>query len=203
MSEKRTVDRIAVVVLGALCIILTVGLIWTTICYTSLINDRNITITSLNSEISGLQDEILDMQDQITDLQNEVTNLHDLCVILFNQMEIINHTTNINGLGTVELSWYNAYFTSNGTKLGVTATIVNNSSIPAENISLVIDVSFYNYTTEHSTNFSIRIERLDIGEWYSLQKNIDVPEGIDWHFSVNFTLCVNEIETDHHSIGCY
>jgi len=203
MSEKKVVGRNAAIVLGTLCIILVVGLIGTMISYASVINEKDNTIASLNSEISSLQDQVADLQDQITNLQNEVANLQDLSPILINQMEIINHTTNINGLGTVRISWFNFYSTSNGTKLGVAAAIVNNSSVPAENVSLIVNVLFYNYITEHSTNLTIEIERLDIGDWCMLQRSTEVPEGEGWHFSVDFTLYVNGVETDHQSIGCY
>lgn len=203
MSEKKVVGRNVAVALGVMCIILVFGLMGTVMSYTSVVSEKDNTITSLNSDVSSLQDQVSDLQDQITNLQNEVANLQDLSPILINQMEIINHTTNIDGLGTVRISWFNFYSTSNGTKLGVAAAIVNNSSVPAENVSLIVNVLFYNYITEHSTNLTIEIERLDIGDWCSLQKSIEVPEGEGWHFSVDFTLYVNGVETDHQSIGCY
>ena len=211
MSEKKVVGRNVAVVLGVMCIILVFGLIGTVMSYASAISEKDNTIASLNSEVSSLQDQVADLQDQIINLQNEVTNLQDLDAILLNQVEIINHTINLNGLGSVGISWFNAYYTSNGTKLGVAVVIVNNSSVPVENVSLTIGVLFYNAIPhddvleyiEHSTNLTTEIERLDIGNWYTLQRSIAVPEGEGWHFSVDFILYVNRVEIDRQSFGCY
>ncbi|MBS7615417.1 hypothetical protein KEJ18_06800 [Candidatus Bathyarchaeota archaeon] len=189
---------------GVLCIVLVVGLFGIMMNYASVINEKDNIITSLNSEISNYQDQVADLQDQVTNLQETNT-------ILRNLVNALNRITNITGLGTVEISWYNAYFTSNRTKLGMIVTVVNNSSVQAENVSLVINVLFYNFVphnntfeyVERSMNFTIEIKRLDLGEWYVLQKFIDAPEGEGWHFSVDFTLYVNGVETDHKSFGCY
>jgi hypothetical protein len=189
MTEKRGVNRNVVIILVTICAILTIGLIWAIISYTSIINEKNNTINSLNIQISNFEDQITNLQYQITHMQVLIKNLNDVF--------------NLNGTATAKISWFNAWTTPDETKLNITATIVNYNNIPVEKVSLIVKVLFYNNTVERSTNYTIDIERLGIGDWYSLQKTIDVPEGKGWHFSVDFILYINGAETDHQSFGCY
>ena len=189
MNEKKVVGRNVIVALGTICVILAVGLIGTIMSYTSMISEKDNTITSLISQIQILQDNVTDLQNQMTHMQILLKNLNDII--------------NLNETDTAKISWFNAWTTPDETKLNITATIVNYNNIPAEKVSLIIKVLFYNNTIERSTNYTIDIERLDTGDWYSLQKTIDVPEGEGWHFSVDFTLYVDGVEIDHQSFGCY
>jgi len=192
MSEKREIDRkVIAVVLGTIFIILAVGLMGTIMSYTSIISEKDNIITSLISQVQILQDNVTDLQNRIANLQNELNALHGIF--------------NPNVSETLRISWIRAGFTSNETKFSIAATVVNNGSVPAENISLTINILFYKFIPqiERSTNRTIEIERLEIGEWCTLQSSVAVPEGESWLFLVDFTLYVNGIETDHQSFGSF
>ncbi len=191
MNEKKVVGRNVIVALGTICVILAVGLIGTIMSYTSMISEKDNTITSLISQIQILQDNVTDLQNRIANLQNELNALHGIF--------------NPNVSETLRISWIRAGFTSNETKFGIAATVVNNGSVPAENISLTINILFYKFIPqiERSINRTIEIERLEIGEWCTLQSSVAVPEGESWFFLVDFTLYVNGVETDHQSFGTY
>jgi len=190
LSEKKVVGRNVAIVLGTICIILTVGLIGTIMSYTSIIGENYNTIVSLNSQISSLQNEIANLQNQVIILQNQVNDITNLC-----------------GLGTIKISWFNAWLTPDENKLNITATIVNNGSIPAKNFSLKIDVLFYQMSPQNntriSTNRTFEIGELNINDFRTINWSVTWPEGEGWHFSVDFTLYVNGVETDHQSFGCY
>ena len=64
MSERKVVGRNVALILGIICVILAVGLIGAVINYTSVINTKDDTIVSLNS--------------QITDYQNQINNLNGI-----------------------------------------------------------------------------------------------------------------------------
>lgn len=62
MSEKKVVRRNVAIALGIICIVLLVGLVGAFAYYMPMINDKNNTISSLNSHI--------------TDANNEISNLN-------------------------------------------------------------------------------------------------------------------------------
>jgi predicted PurR-regulated permease PerM len=184
VSEKKVVGKNIAILLGVLCIILVISLTGTIMSFTSMIGEKDNIITSLISQVQILQD-------NVTDLQNELNELHGIF--------------NPNVSETLRISWIRAGFTSNETKFSIAATIVNNGSVPAENISLTINILFYKFIPqiERSTNRTIEIERLEIGEWCTLQSSVAVPEGESWFFLADFTLYVNGVETDHQSFGSF
>jgi len=55
MSEKKMIGRNVAIVLGIVAIILLIGLVGAIVNYTSIINEKDATISSLNSQIQQLQ----------------------------------------------------------------------------------------------------------------------------------------------------
>lgn len=58
MSEKKVVKRSIAITLGIICIILVVGLVGAIAFYMPVINEKNSTISSLNSQITDANKEI-------------------------------------------------------------------------------------------------------------------------------------------------
>jgi hypothetical protein len=67
MSEKKMVRKSVAITLGTICIILVAGLVGTFAYYMSTVNDRNSTISLLNSQILNLQNQ--------TNVSTEMLNL--------------------------------------------------------------------------------------------------------------------------------
>jgi hypothetical protein len=85
MSEKKTVRRSVAIALGIICIVLVGGLAGAFAYYVPMINEKNNTISSLNSQVSQLNTNATNLQNQIdsldfsvTNLQNQVNNLTDI-----------------------------------------------------------------------------------------------------------------------------
>jgi hypothetical protein len=81
MSEKERVRRSAAIAIGIICIILVACLVGAFAYYMPLINDKNNTISSSNSQITALQNQILSdnftinsLNSQIADLENQLTS---------------------------------------------------------------------------------------------------------------------------------
>jgi hypothetical protein len=189
VSEKKAVRRDIAIVLGTICIILAVGLVGMIVNYASIISGDRFTIASLDSQVSTLQN-------QVTTLQNQVN--------------ILNGIFYPSRSKTVRISWFEAWPTPDRTKLGITVTIFNNGSVPAENVSLIIDI---NYTsspqlpvgllnvTEGATNLTTEVKRLEIGDSYTLRWFAGTPGGkLQW-YSVDCTVYVNGVKTDHQGLG--
>jgi hypothetical protein len=68
MSEKKIVGRSVAVALGIGCIVLLEGLVGAVLVYTSMINEDNNTISSLNFQIT-------DKDSQISSLNSSKTSL--------------------------------------------------------------------------------------------------------------------------------
>jgi hypothetical protein len=62
MSEKKVVNRNIVIALGIICIILIVGLVGAIANYTLIINGKDNTISTKDSQISNLQNQNNDLQ---------------------------------------------------------------------------------------------------------------------------------------------
>jgi cell division protein FtsL len=89
VAEKKVVGRTVAIALGIICIILVVGLVGAIANYTSIINgkddtittknsqiaDKDNTISSLNSQVSSKDSQISSLTTQNTNLQNQVTDL--------------------------------------------------------------------------------------------------------------------------------
>jgi hypothetical protein len=67
MSEKKVVRRSVAVGLGMICVVVVAGLVgaFAYYHYTPIINDKDNTISSLNTEISQLNSTILSLQEQV------------------------------------------------------------------------------------------------------------------------------------------
>jgi len=72
------VSKVAAATLGIMCIVLVVGVVWTYTYYTSVINDRNTTISNKDVQISDLQSQKNQVQTWLdankTEYQNYVAN---------------------------------------------------------------------------------------------------------------------------------
>jgi hypothetical protein len=68
MSEKKKVDRNIAITLGIVCIILIAGMGGLTAFYTSIVSDRDNTVSSLESQIANLEDQVGNLRN-IVDLK--------------------------------------------------------------------------------------------------------------------------------------
>jgi hypothetical protein len=85
MSEKKVAGRNVAIALGIICTILGVGLVGAIANYTSIIDGKDNTITSLNTQIA-IKDS------QLTSLQNQVDNLTDITKMLKHTIWVDHYT---------------------------------------------------------------------------------------------------------------
>jgi cell division protein FtsL len=157
MTETREtkVSRKGVVIaLGIICIVLIAGLGGTIAVYTSMINDKNNTISSLDTKISELNSNVTNLQKQITSdnatinsLTSNVTNLQKLLnatsvsvgEITANLSAWVDRAVvvegNISYIGLSLLDW-NYELSSNGATIGVSWQFPLNS--PPDSLGPVI-----------------------------------------------------------------
>jgi hypothetical protein len=83
--EKKVVSRTVAISLGIICIVLAVGLVGAITDYSSIINGKSNTISSLNaqltdrdSQISSLNNDKTSLQNQVSDLQTQASNLTNI-----------------------------------------------------------------------------------------------------------------------------
>jgi len=83
MNEKKVVSRRLFIALEIVCIILIACLVGATSSYSWQINNKNNTISSLNSQIASLNTQISDQNNTISSLrthlailQNQISNIH-------------------------------------------------------------------------------------------------------------------------------
>jgi predicted PurR-regulated permease PerM len=76
VSEKKVIGRNVAIALGIICIILAVGLVGAIAVYTPMINDKNNTIDSLNSEVTSRDSTIASLNSQIITKNNTISSLN-------------------------------------------------------------------------------------------------------------------------------
>jgi DNA-binding transcriptional ArsR family regulator len=76
-SEKRYASRAVAIALGIICIVLAATLVGAFAYYVPMINDKNNTISSLNSLISQLSTNATNLQNQLESLNLNFTNLQN------------------------------------------------------------------------------------------------------------------------------
>jgi predicted PurR-regulated permease PerM len=76
VSEKKVIGRNVAIALGIICIILAVGLVGAIAVYTPMINDKNNTIDSLNSEVTSRDNTIASLNSQIITKNNTISSLN-------------------------------------------------------------------------------------------------------------------------------
>jgi len=96
MKQTKTASKGIVIVLVVICIILVAGLGGAIVVSTSIINDKNNTISSLDTQISKLGSNVTNLQKQIAldnatvnSLVSNVTNLRDQLSIILNESSSI------------------------------------------------------------------------------------------------------------------
>jgi cell division protein FtsL len=92
VSEKKVVSRNVAIALAIICIVLAVGLVGAISLYTSQINDKDNTISSLNSQIASDDSQIASDHSQISSLNSQVSDLNDI-VNLANSTVWVNDQT--------------------------------------------------------------------------------------------------------------
>jgi len=109
-KETKTSRKGIVIVFGIICIILMAGMGGTIAFYTSIINDKNNTISSLNTQISDLKSNVTNLQKQITSdnttinsLTSNVTNLLNgstslLDIVASDPSAWVNSTVTVEGV---------------------------------------------------------------------------------------------------------
>jgi len=78
VSEKKVVRRSVAIALGIGCIVLLVGLVGAVLIYTSMINEDNSTISSLNFQITDKDSQISSLNTSKTSLQNQINDLNNI-----------------------------------------------------------------------------------------------------------------------------
>jgi len=111
-KTKRIVNRSVAVALGLICIILAASLVGTFAYYAPLINDRNNTISSLNTRISDQNGAISSLERQESNLTSQLdqdyANLSQLKEFVTNLQKLLNATFVSVGDITANLSaWVN------------------------------------------------------------------------------------------------
>ena len=96
MKQTKTASKGIVIVLVVICIILVAGLGGAIVVSTSIINDKNNTISSLDTQISKLGSNVTNLQKQIAldnatvnSLVSNITNLRDQLSIILNESSSI------------------------------------------------------------------------------------------------------------------
>ena len=85
----------------------------------------------------------------------------------------------------------------------ISDTIINNGSVSAENISLLVNVLYYQLPTksqnhtERSMNLTLELDRLEVSESSANHFNLQIPGGKPWHHSVDFIVYVDGVKTDY------
>jgi len=91
MSEKKMVTRSVAIGLGIVSIILAAGLVGIFAYYIPLLDDRDSTISSLNTRIADKDYQIQIKNTQINNLQTQVNNLYS--ALAFNESEVVFNTS--------------------------------------------------------------------------------------------------------------
>jgi hypothetical protein len=83
-KERKVVGKSIVIVLGIACMILVASLVGAFAYYVPMVNSKNSTISSLNSQIANLQNQtasdnltMVDLQNQIDSLQSQIAQLQE------------------------------------------------------------------------------------------------------------------------------
>jgi TolA-binding protein len=87
MSEKKMVRRSIAVTLGIICVILVVSLVGAFAHYMAMINDKNETISSLNSQVTDLQNQITSINSTISSLSSQVAELENQVISQISQLK--------------------------------------------------------------------------------------------------------------------
>jgi outer membrane murein-binding lipoprotein Lpp len=132
-KERKTAGKTTFIVFGIVCIVLTAGLIATITVYSSIIRDKDSSISSLNSQVSSLNSKVTNLQDQVRLLQEQVDGLLNATATSVSVDEIslhpstwLNRTVAVEGnltgpynyAGLLVYAW-NYLLSSNGTSVGV------------------------------------------------------------------------------------
>jgi outer membrane murein-binding lipoprotein Lpp len=133
-TKKREITGKSVLVaLGIVCIVLLAGLIATIAVDSSIIRDKDGSISSLNSEVSSLNSKVTNLQDQVGLLQDQVDGLLNASATSVSVEELslnpsawLNKTVAVEGnftgpyqyAGPLVYAW-NYLLSSNGTIVGV------------------------------------------------------------------------------------
>jgi hypothetical protein len=121
--ETKTARKDIVIAFGIICIILVAGLGGTIAVYTSMINDKNNTISSLDTQISELKSNVTYLEEQLDSVLNGSSHL--LGIITGDPSAWVNRTAQVEGNISSFLPagfwWppYNYELSSNGTMIGV------------------------------------------------------------------------------------
>jgi hypothetical protein len=101
MSEKKVVGRRMFIALEIVCIILLACVVGATSLYQLQINDKDNTISSLNSQISQLNTNATSLRSQIDSLNLSITNLQSQVNNLTDILSLRKSTTLYNGTVTI------------------------------------------------------------------------------------------------------
>lgn len=89
-SQKKVVSRTVAIALGIVCIMLLVGLVRAIVLYSSQVNDKDRTISDLQSQISTLNSQKSDLQTQVNTLTSQVSSLNSQVSSLQSQITSLN-----------------------------------------------------------------------------------------------------------------
>ncbi|MEM3761003.1 MAG: hypothetical protein QXZ02_07860 [Candidatus Bathyarchaeia archaeon] len=146
MSEKKVVGRKVAIALGIVAIILLVGLVGAIANYTSIINGKDNTIASLNSQIANLQNQVNDLNATYTWLKQHSFTYYT-----------VGNDINISNFGIYkEYEWFDWYI--------INGTITNISNKPIETVYVYLILRNPDGTAEFSTSNYDRIENIYVGE---------------------------------------
>jgi TolA-binding protein len=92
--EKKVVSRTMAIAIGIICIVLAVSLVGSIADYNNIINDKNNTISSLNSQISSLNNIINDKNNTISSLNSQISSLNHSIEEMNSQISDLNGSNN-------------------------------------------------------------------------------------------------------------
>jgi len=157
MSEKKEakiVRKGIVIALGIICVILVASLGGVIAAYTFVINDKNNTISSLDTQVSLLKSNVTNLQNQINSILNGSSSIGD--IIISDPSAWVNNTVLVGGIiqlvpKSTGFSWppWDYYLSSNGSYIGVSwqGTVYNE-----ENVTVLGVVTGGHWTTFNLVN---------------------------------------------------
>jgi len=168
MSEKKIVRKSVAMALGILCIILIASLIGTIAIYTSMIDDKSNTITSLNSQIAAQNGQISYLNSTVWSLRDNVSILTNIVNLDVSQNWLNEENVSLGAGGSVNWTFY-PY--SSGV---IRVYLLTTSSDPwvnikwYQNIDAHITIKYniiYNQLATPSNGYLLRIGNAPEGTW--------------------------------------
>jgi hypothetical protein len=163
--SKKVVSRTLAIVLGVVCIVLASGLVGLIINYTSIINGKDNTITTLNSQITSQTNKISSLSSQLSRNITLISQLDSQITDLTSQKNMLQAWLNSNITKVVSLqsqisNLNNTISTLKSQKFGIELMLLNTTGYSVQASSFQRELaqwqswSWLGYFTTHAYSFT-------------------------------------------------